>query len=115
MGICEDSRLFVLIGGGDGCEEVFAELFGKDAVDLCFDDAASLIDFYDGVVFEEPLADDVGLDAFCGFFNELWIGMYGLSDDVRAFGSEFCRQILNLLSLSFSARLWRCFWISGSW
>ena len=76
-----DSRLFVLVGFNDGCEEILTELCGKDTVDFCGDHAAFLIRLHRRWVFNETFSDDVGVDVFCGAFYESRIGVDGLTDD----------------------------------
>ena len=89
----------------DGCDEVLTEFCGEDAVDLCFDHAASLIDFHDRMVFAEAFAYHVGLYFFCGGFNEFGLGVYDLAKDVIALDSKIRRLGLQLLFLWFSLRV----------
>ena len=104
-----DSRFFVLVGFNNGGEAFLTEFCGEDAVDFCGDHAAFLICLHRRWVFNETFSDDVGMDVFCGGFNESRLGVDGLADDVIPFDSKFCRQIFKCFSLAFSARSWRAF------
>ena len=84
-----DSRLFVLVGFNDGGEAFVTEFCGEDAVDFCGDHAAFLIRLHRRWVFNESFSDDVGMDVFCGGFNESRLGVDGLADDVIPFDSKF--------------------------
>ena len=71
-----------------------AELCGEDAIDLRLDHAAFLVCRHRRVVFQEPFAEDVRCDLFCGLFNEFWIRVDGLAEDIISLDSEFCIDIL---------------------
>ena len=79
MAVSEDSYLFIFIRFNNRGEQVLTELFCEDSVDLCGDHPAFLIRLYRRVMLLKALTDDVGLDTFCSAFNEVWIGVDGLS------------------------------------
>ena len=72
------------------------EFSGEYSVDLGSHHAAFLIGCQCRVVFVKPFPDDVGVDLFGGAFDQLRLGVDGLSKDVIAFEFEFCRQVLEV-------------------
>ena len=98
----EDSRFLALICFNNGCEQLLAELCGKDVVDVCLCRRIRLIRFHSGVAFFNTPADEVILNPCDGTFNEFGFRLDGLSQEIRTFGTK---RLLNVLDLFFSDSL----------
>ena len=83
------------------CQQLLAELFSKDGIDLRPDHAAFLIRCHRRRLCLKTLTDDIGLDFLSGGFNESRIGVDGLTEDVVLLDVEFRRQVLKFLFFRF--------------